>query len=86
MNNVALQLVRGNDGFDLIVAAPGSQTDLLMAAVYLRPGAVELLPGPVAHRVLNDPDATAYSRREAQHAIDLADKLDGALKKAAPST
>lgn len=48
---------RAADGFDLIVAAPGSQTDLLMATVYLRPGAVELLPGPVAHRVLNDPDA-----------------------------
>lgn len=48
---------RAADRFDLLVAAPGSQTDLLFSAVYLRPTAVELLPGPVAHRVLTDPDA-----------------------------
>lgn len=48
---------RAADRFDLIVAAPGSQADLLFSAVYLRPTAVELLSGPVAHRVLSDPDA-----------------------------
>ncbi len=48
---------RAADRFDLIVAAPGSHADLLMSAVYLRPTAVELLPGELAHRVLNDPDA-----------------------------
>lgn len=48
---------RAADRFDLLVAAPGSQTDLLLSAVYLRPSAVELLPGPLAHRVLSDPDA-----------------------------
>lgn len=35
---------RAADRFDLIVAAPGSQTDLLMSIVYLRPTAVELIP------------------------------------------
>ncbi|MGI9436752.1 MAG: FtsX-like permease family protein [Geminicoccaceae bacterium] len=34
---------RAADKFDLIVAAPGSQTDLLMSIVYLRPTAVELM-------------------------------------------
>ncbi|WP_192931122.1 FtsX-like permease family protein [Gemmobacter serpentinus] len=48
---------RAADKFDLIVAAPGSQTDILFASVFLRPTAVELLPGPVAHRVLTDPSA-----------------------------
>ncbi len=48
---------RAADRFDLIVAAPGSQSDLLFAAVYLRPSAVELLPGPEAHRILMDKDA-----------------------------
>ncbi|MFC3570056.1 ABC transporter permease [Paracoccus simplex] len=48
---------RAADRFDLIVAAPGSQTDLLMSAVFLRPAQVELLPGPLAHRVLSDADA-----------------------------
>ncbi|WP_199257516.1 ABC transporter permease [Paracoccus binzhouensis] len=48
---------RAADRFDLIVAAPGSQTDLLMSAVFLRPTQVELLPGPLAHRVLSDRDA-----------------------------
>lgn len=48
---------RAADRFDLIVAAPGSQTDLLFSTVYLRPNAVTLLPGPVAQRVLSDPDA-----------------------------
>lgn len=40
---------RAADKFDLIVAAPGSQTDLLMSVVYLRPAAVELMqPADVA--------------------------------------
>lgn len=48
---------RAADRFDLLVAAPGSQTDLLLSAVYLRASAAELLPGPLAHRVLSDHDA-----------------------------
>lgn len=46
------------DKFDLIVAAPGSQTDLLFSTVYLRPTAVELLPASVSQQVLTDPNAT----------------------------
>ena len=34
---------RAADRFDLIVAAPGSQTDLLLKVVFLQPGSVELL-------------------------------------------
>lgn len=48
---------RAADSFDLIVAAPGSQTDILFAVVYLDPTAVELLPPEVAARVLSDPNA-----------------------------
>ncbi|SMO38313.1 FtsX-like permease family protein [Paracoccus laeviglucosivorans] len=48
---------RAADRFDLIVAAPGSQTDLLFSTVFLRPTAVELLPGQIVHQILNDKDA-----------------------------
>ncbi len=48
---------RAADKFDLIVAAPGSQTELLLSSVFLRPSAVELLPPSAAARALNDPDA-----------------------------
>lgn len=48
---------RAADRFDLIVAAPGSQTDVLLSSIFLRPVAVELLPGAVAQAVLSDPDA-----------------------------
>ncbi len=43
---------RAADKFDLIVAAPGSQTDLLMSIVYLRPSAVELMPPADVARAL----------------------------------
>ncbi|MGI9492223.1 MAG: hypothetical protein ACR2QF_07490, partial [Geminicoccaceae bacterium] len=46
---------RAADKFDLIVAAPGSQTDLLMSIVFLRPVAVELMqPGDVAQVLTDD--------------------------------
>lgn len=48
---------RAADRFDLIVAAPGSQTDLLFSTVFLRPSAVELLSPQVAAAALTDPDA-----------------------------
>lgn len=48
---------RAADKFDLIVAAPGSQTDLLLSAVFLRPSAVELLSPALVEQVLTDPDA-----------------------------
>jgi putative ABC transport system permease protein len=45
---------RAADRFDLIVAAPGSQTDVLLTAVFLRPGTTKLLPPEVTVRLLND--------------------------------
>ncbi|MTH62719.1 FtsX-like permease family protein [Paracoccus shanxieyensis] len=48
---------RAADRFDLIVAAPGSQTDILLSTVYLRPTAVELLPGAVVDQLLHDDNA-----------------------------
>jgi putative ABC transport system permease protein len=50
---------RAADRFDLLVAAPGSQTDLLLAAVFLRPGggAAKLLPPAVTARLLAEPAA-----------------------------
>ncbi len=48
---------RAADRFDLIVAAPGSQTDTLLTAVFLRPGASKLLPPAVTARLLNEPSA-----------------------------
>src|SRR3712207_5971798 len=45
---------RAADRFDLIVAAPGSQTDALLTAVFLRPGAPKLLSSEVTAGLLND--------------------------------
>jgi putative ABC transport system permease protein len=49
---------RAADKFDLIVAAPGSQTDLLLKVVFLQPGSVELLSGPPLRRLLSEDRAT----------------------------
>ncbi|WP_018632499.1 FtsX-like permease family protein [Neomegalonema perideroedes] len=48
---------RAADKFDLIVAAPGGRTDLLLSTVFLRPSAVELLTPEATAKALNDPDA-----------------------------
>jgi putative ABC transport system permease protein len=48
---------RAADKFDLIIAAPGSQTDVVMAAIYLRPGTVPLLDPAVTAAALADPHA-----------------------------
>ena len=45
---------RAADRFDLIVAAPGSQTDLLLKVVFLRPGSVELLEGEPLKRLMQE--------------------------------
>lgn len=45
---------RASDRFDLIVAAPGSQTDLLLRVVFLQPGSVELLTGEPLARLMNE--------------------------------
>lgn len=44
-------------GFDLIVAAPGSQTDTLLSVVYLKPKAGGLLAPPVLAELLAEPRA-----------------------------
>ncbi|MEP9389353.1 ABC transporter permease [Mesorhizobium sp. KR9-304] len=46
---------RAADRFDLIVGAPGSQTELLMNIVYLQPSAIELLKPEVLARLLAEP-------------------------------
>ena len=46
---VRLASARAADKFDLIVAAPGSQTDAVLTAIYLRPGTIPLMtPNAVA--------------------------------------
>ena len=46
---------RAADKFDLVVAAPGSQTDVVLAAIYLRPGTVPLLEPAVVGKALAEP-------------------------------
>jgi putative ABC transport system permease protein len=48
---------RAADKFDLVVAAPGSQTDVVLAAIYLRPGTVPLLDPTVTAKALAEPNA-----------------------------
>jgi putative ABC transport system permease protein len=48
---------RAADKFDLVVAAPGSETDVVLAAIYLRPGTVPLLDPGVTGKVLAEPRA-----------------------------
>jgi putative ABC transport system permease protein len=48
---------RAADTFDLLVAAPGSQTDVVMAAIYLQPGTVPLLEGALVAQALGEPRA-----------------------------
>jgi putative ABC transport system permease protein len=48
---------RAADRFDLIVGAPGSQTELLLNVVYLQPSAVELLKPEILGRLLAEPKA-----------------------------
>jgi putative ABC transport system permease protein len=49
---------RAADKFDLVIAAPGSETDVVMAAIYPRPGTVPLLQPSVVAKALADPHAT----------------------------
>jgi putative ABC transport system permease protein len=48
---------RAADRFDLIVSAPGSQTDVMLKTVFLRSGTVELLSPEVTAKLLTDPRA-----------------------------
>ncbi len=49
---------RAADKFDLLVAAPGSQTDVVLTAIYLRSGTVPLLDPQVFNAALNDKRAS----------------------------
>jgi putative ABC transport system permease protein len=59
------------DPFDLVVAAPGSVTDLLLTVVYLRPGSVELLQGEPLRRLMSE------ERAEFVAPVGFGDSLDG---------
>ena len=43
------------DAFDLLVGAPGSETQLVLTAVYLQPAALPLVDGAVLRRLAADP-------------------------------
>jgi len=47
---------RVSDKFDLIIAAPGSQVDVLLAAVYLQPSALPMLKADTLSRLSSHPD------------------------------
>ena len=48
------------DPFDLIVSAPGSQTDVMLKTIFLKSGTVELLAPDVVAKLLSD-DRAAYA-------------------------
>ena len=48
---------RAADKFDLVVAAPGSRTDVVFTAIYLKPGTVPLLDAAMVARTLAEPRA-----------------------------
>lgn len=52
---------RAADRFALIVAPPGSRTDALFTAVFLRPGSSQLLSADLTGRLLNEPRARFVS-------------------------
>ena len=62
---------RAADRFDLVVAAPGSTTDLLLKVVYLQPGSVELLQGEPLRRLMSE------SRAEFVAPIGFGDSVAG---------
>ena len=62
---------RAADKFDLIVAAPGSQTDLLLKVVFLQMGSVELLDGEPLRRLMSE------TRAEFVAPIGFGDSYDG---------
>lgn len=51
---------RAAEPFDIIVAAPGSQTDVLLNSVFLRTGTLELLPPEVTAKIMAHP-AVAFA-------------------------
>jgi putative ABC transport system permease protein len=47
---------RAADAFDLLIGAPGSQTQLVLTSVYLQPAALPLIPGDVLRRLQEEPN------------------------------
>ncbi|MCC9620125.1 ABC transporter permease [Thalassospira sp. MA62] len=43
------------DKFDILIAAPGSQTEIVMNSIFLQPSAINLLDGPYWGKLFNDP-------------------------------
>lgn len=46
---------RAADDFDLLIGAPGSQTQLVLTSVYLQPEALPLVEGALLNRLASDP-------------------------------
>lgn len=63
---------RAAAAFDLIVAAPGSEITVMLAAVYLQPSDVPLLTGDQYAEIANDPDVALAAP------IAFGDSYDGA--------
>ena len=47
--------------FDLLIGAPGSETQLVLSTVYLQPAAIDLLPGALLDELTRDPGVTLAS-------------------------
>jgi putative ABC transport system permease protein len=47
---------RAADAFDLLIGAPGSETQLVLSTVYLQPGAIALIDGRHLAELQGDPD------------------------------
>ncbi len=62
---------RAADRFDLIVAAPGSQTDVLLNVVYLQPSAIELVDPTILAGLLAEPKASLVAP------VAFGDSVDG---------
>jgi putative ABC transport system permease protein len=62
---------RAADDFDLLIGAPGSQTQLVLTAVYLQPDALPLIDGALLNALARDP------RVRAAAPIAIADSVRG---------
>src|SRR6478735_3097203 len=47
------------DDFDLLIAAPGSQTQLVLTSIYLQPDALPLMDTRILNALANDPRVNA---------------------------
>lgn len=52
---------RAADDFDLLIGAPGSQTQLVLTSIYLQPEAIALLDGAVLKALGSDPRVAAFA-------------------------